>query len=273
MKELFDNTPLQLDDILFEGRNKKYGAYALRNEADAILTKSLIMGLGLFVVIAVTPMVLTVFKAPETAAPPKIPVQIELKNVFQAEKPQKSEVAAVPAQPAAVATYDSRLATPTRHARVETVLPKHNAPVEAAPGISDIAGVPPVTTVAPPSLPANSTTDIVQVPQVQVYNTPKTSVDVEANFAGGINAFRNKVINNFDTSAVESDGNVLKTVVIFIVERDGSISDIKATGPNSDFNRVAERTIRSVKGKWVPAKIGNQNVRSYFKFPISMQVQ
>ena len=53
----------------------------------------------------------------------------------------------------------------------------------------------------------------------------------EANFAGGIDGFRNKVLSNFDTSVVGSEsGEVIKAVVTFVVERDGTISNIKAVG-------------------------------------------
>ena len=65
----------------------------------------------------------------------------------------------------------------------------------------------------------------------------------------------------------------MSTVVTFIVERDGSISSVKAAGKDAAFNREAERTIKSVKGKWVPAKVKGQAVRSYFKFPVSMMFE
>jgi protein TonB len=97
---------------------------------------------------------------------------------------------------------------------------------------------------------------------------------VEANFNGGIEGFRNKVLNNFDTTVVTSEsGEIVKAVVTFVVERDGSISNIKASGVNADFNKEAEKVIKNIKGKWNPAKLGGQNVRSYFKFPISMQFE
>ena len=80
--------------------------------------------------------------------------------------------------------------------------------------------------------------------------------------------------SNFDTSVVGSEsGEVIKAVVTFVVERDGTISNIKAAGANADFNKEAEKVIKSIKGKWNPAKLGGQNVRSYFRFPISMQFE
>ncbi|KAF5276597.1 hypothetical protein FQR65_LT16304 [Abscondita terminalis] len=78
--------------------------------------------------------------------------------------------------------------------------------------------------------------------------------------------------SNFDNGSVEGEGT-LKTTVTFVVERDGSLTDIKASGANSDFNREAERTIRSIKGKWKPGKLNGEPVRSRFKFPVTMNFE
>ena len=90
---------------------------------------------------------------------------------------------------------------------------------------------------------------------------------MEADFLGGINAFRNKVNENFDTSSVESEsGEVIKGTITFVVETDGTISNVKVNGANADFNKEAEKTIKKIKGKWNPAKLQGEKVRSYFRF-------
>ena len=99
-----------------------------------------------------------------------------------------------------------------------------------------------------------------------------TSVDVEADYGnGGLNGFRAKVVENFDTGAVEGEGK-LTTEVRFVVETNGTVSQVKATGANPDFNREAERVVRSIKG-WKPAKKGGINVRSYYKLPLTMNFE
>ena len=99
-----------------------------------------------------------------------------------------------------------------------------------------------------------------------------TSVDVEADYDnGGLNGFRVKVAENFDIEAVQGEG-VLTTTVKFVVETNGTVSQVKATGSNADFNREAERVVRSIKG-WKPAKKGGVNVRSYYSLPLKMQFQ
>ena len=67
-----------------------------------------------------------------------------------------------------------------------------------------------------------------------------TSVDVEADYGnGGLNGFRVKVAENFDIEAVQGEG-VLTTTVKFVVETNGTVSQVKAAGSNADFNREAE---------------------------------
>ena len=103
-------------------------------------------------------------------------------------------------------------------------------------------------------------------------NIVHTSVDVEADYGnGGLNGFRAKVAENFDSEAVQGEG-MLTTTVKFVVETNGTVSQVKATGSNPDFNREAERVVRSIKG-WKPAKKGGVNVRSYYSLPLKMQFQ
>ena len=99
-----------------------------------------------------------------------------------------------------------------------------------------------------------------------------TTVDEEADYDnGGLNGFRVKVAENFDIEAVQGEG-VLTTTVKFVVETNGTVSQVKATGSNADFNREAERVVRSIKG-WKPAKKGGVNVRSYYSLPLKMKFE
>jgi len=123
----------------------------------------------------------------------------------------------------------------------------------------------------PPPRPSKSTTVEVkrQVSETQVY----TEVEQLAEFKGGINAFRSKVSNSFDTSVMEGDEGKVTTEITFVVERDGNITDVKAKGSNADFNAEAIRTIKSIKDKWSPAKINGQSVRYRFRLPLTMQFE
>ena len=273
MKNLLQNNEFQLDEILFENRNKNYGAYALRNNADHMLTKSMFLGIGVFAMIAITPLLINAFNSTETIVAVPEPPPFVITEVSDPPVAPPEVVHTTPPAQTNVATIDSRLVTPTRDPKKETVMPKQSDYNDAVVGVQNIIGEPPVISYDPPvihTVPGN-VQDI--VPPKPVDNSPKTRVDIEAKFMGGIDAFRNNVVNKFDTSVMDGTSEVVRTTITFIVEKDGTISEVKASGSNSDFNRQAEKTVKAVKGKWVPAKLNGENVRSYFKFPITMQFE
>ena len=209
-------------------------------------------------------------KGVEIAKPPE-GVEVVLREII-VPTIKKSEIikTTTPVAPPKVNTYDSRVATPTRDAKEskDPALPKDS---DAVPGTENIVGLPP-TTIIPPKVDV-----VVVVPEVVkpviIDTSPPKVVDVEAHFIGGINSFRTKVVQNFDNNSFEGSGDLMKTTITFIVEKDGSISNIKSKGPNAAFNKEAEQTIKNIKGKWNPAKLKGENVRSYFNFPISIQFE
>ncbi len=89
-------------------------------------------------------------------------------------------------------------------------------------------------------------------------------------FPGGMNEFRKKFSENFDTTPLKVSNATLKTTIYFVVEPDGNVNRIKAVGDNEDFNKEAERTIKSMNAKYEPAKVNNMAVRYLMRFPLSM---
>ena len=260
----------RFNEILFENRNKSYGAYVLRNEEGLIMKKSLFIGVAFFAAIALTPLLINALMVKETVLPAP-PVIHDLTPIPIIRDKEPDVIKPAPPVAPKVNTYDSRVATPTRDAmepKPITADEKNNA----APGIDTSLDNPPVLTPPIIETPPITAPIVPEVPK-KVDNTPVTKVDVEAAFQGGINSFRAKVVQNFNTGDFEGTGELMKTMVTFIVEKDGTISNIKATGTDRDFNAEAERTIRKINGKWAPAKLNGENVRSYFKFPISMMFE
>ncbi|ASW74409.1 hypothetical protein IQ37_04925 [Chryseobacterium piperi] len=280
MKHLHNNQEFRFNEVLFEHRNKEYGAYVLRNESDKILTKALFVGVSLLAAISITPLVISAFSNNNPIHIPidGPPVVIDLKDPATPETAPPAVPIVKPVAPPNVKQYDSSVKIPVRDAVEKEIqaIPKDataglvnnlkgedvkDSYVPVAPTIGSGTVVSPhIVPPAPPANPGNSIADA-------------SELSVEANFVGGIDSFRNKVMNNFDGSGFESDG-IVKTTITFIVEIDGTISGIKANGANVDFNSEALRTIKSIRGKWIPGKNKKgEAVRSYFKFPISMKFE
>lgn len=115
--------------------------------------------------------------------------------------------------------------------------------------------------------------DLKRITSNNINSTPPSlseTIDQSANYPGGINALRKEVATLFYGDGVYSETGNLKTSVAFIVERDGSISNVKAEGDNFTFNRQAEIALYSISEKFSPAFIKGTPVRYQFRLPLAM---
>lgn len=272
------NSNLSLDEIVFENRNKAYGAYDLRTNYRSVLTKAFIFGIILFCVAAFTPFV--IMKIKQMTAKETQEVNANLIEIIPEEtiieEPVEEEPPPPPPpkeEPPQQEVIQNVVPEPVKAPKVETPPPPITKQLETTTGLANQEGVktPSYTPPPPPPGPSKSTTVEVkpQVSETQVY----TEVEQLAEFPGGINSFRSKVQNSFDASVMDGDEGTVKTEITFVVERDGSITDVKASGPNKDFNAEAIRTVKSVKNKWAPAKINGQAVRYRYRLPLTMQFE
>ena len=276
--ETIYNDRLSLDEIVFENRNKEYGGYDLRKKYPKILTRAFIIGTVLFVAMVVTPIIVLTIQQMNAKA--KTEVDANLVEVLQEDKiieqPKEEEPPPPPPPPKEepkVEVIQNVVPEPKKAPKVETPPPPITKQLETTTGLQNQEGVKAPSYTPPPPPPSTGKTATVEVkPQVsetQVYN----EVEQLAEFPGGINSFRTKVNNNFDTSVMDGDGGTVKTEITFVVERDGSITDVKASGSNRTFNDEAIRTVKSIKNKWTPAKINGQSVRYRFRLPLTMQFE
>ena len=139
----------------------------------------------------------------------------------------------------------------------------------------------------PKSLPVKSTED---------KNIVLNYVDKEAVFPdGGVNGFRSLLASKVNTNKINEYENLPKeevkkikklisqkkpiskttisSVLTFIVEPDGTISDISAKGENQSFNEEIERAVKSIQTKWIPAEVKGEKVRGKYYVPVKITVE
>jgi len=75
---------LSLDEIVFENRNKSYGAYDIRTQYPRLLTKSFIIGTSLFLIAALSPFIYLTIK--NLNAPEKQEVKADLVEILEEDK-------------------------------------------------------------------------------------------------------------------------------------------------------------------------------------------
>lgn len=88
-------------------------------------------------------------------------------------------------------------------------------------------------------------------------------------FPKGINAFRKMILDNFRMKKIKSQNNIFCEIT-FIVERDGTISNLKANGNDQSFNKEAIRAVSKITDKWISAEINGQKVRSRYRIPLNI---
>ncbi|WP_262383738.1 energy transducer TonB, partial [Elizabethkingia miricola] len=268
------NHEFALNEIVFENRNKFYGAYDLRNRAGQYMNRALFSGILFFGIVTGGSILYTnLTNSKVVEVPPPTLFNGVIVNEPQDPVKPKDPEPVQQQQHQVVKTIDNQLPEPVNNPPIEKITTK--APDDAMLGTQNIEG----PSVTKPTIPApvietqGSGPTTVVPPKPIISNDPAVIVDIEAAYIGGLDSFRNKIKENFDGSVMDGTEGVIKTMVTFIVERDGTITNIKADGPNRDFNAEAIRTIKSVKGKWNPAKLEGQYVRSYFRIPVSMKFE
>ena len=266
---------LTLDEIVFENRNKEYGAYDLRHTYPKMLTKSFLIGTAVFLVVSLSPFIYMKIQQmnekDKTEVDAKLVEILDEQPIIEQPKEEEPPPPPPPKEEEKQEVIQNVVPEPKRAPKIETPPPPITKQLETTTGLQNQEGVktPSYTPPPPPPSTGKSTTAEVKVNTNEVYE----SVDQSAEYPGGLNGVRKYIADNVDTSNLEGEGQ-LTVKLKFIVERDGTVSDVKVTqkSGNSDFDSETIRVVKRLK-KWAPAKKNGENVRSYYSIPITMQFQ
>jgi protein TonB len=113
------------------------------------------------------------------------------------------------------------------------------------------------------------------LPEIRVEKTVLEIVDEPAEFPGGMNAMREYLKKNLMYPAIAKDAGIQgKCYLRFIVNTDGSISDVRVLRGLADCPECDQEALRVVKRmpNWVPGKMNGKVVRMYYTLPISFKL-
>ena len=97
--------------------------------------------------------------------------------------------------------------------------------------------------------------------------------EIPAEYPGGMNELRKQVSQFFYFDALLPDVSKLSTDIHFIVEKDGTISAVRANGDHFVFNRQAEIAVYLLPEKFTPAILNGEKVRYRFRVPLTMNFE
>ena len=263
-------------DLVFQDRNKKYGAYQLRQDSAKTSFLALFSGV-LFLFGAMTiPKILNYINpdVPVTLTTPEIIDKIvQLSNVKPNEPIPLQAIPEVKSIPSTKIVKTLQLRNPTIvQATIATPditknIDYASSPASATDG-TGITGVNPSpsdangVSINPPVTVDNSNTIVNSV-----------ALDKLPEFPGGINKFYSYVGNNFEKPEIENT-STMRIFVSFVIEKDGRMSDIKVLkDPGYGLGKEAIRVLKSLRTKWTPGMLGGQAVRTAYNLPISVQMQ
>jgi periplasmic protein TonB len=253
-------------DLVFEGRNKKYGAYELRKENPKTSVRALIGGGLIFVLAMSTPMLLDLL--PDSEAKNTLDEKVVLVDL---EKPKEKLPEPIkPPEPPKPKIDEVKF--------VEPKVVEAKKVVEEIKTIEDLKD----KNIAAKDQKGDKDADIVidqptgnaekdaEVIDNNIYGS--AGIEVQPEFPGGAAGFAKYVSKNYRTPEVEQDlkGRVF---VEFVVEKDGSITDIKVAR-DLGFGTGAE-AIRMLKNapKWKPGVQNGKTIRVRYSLPIMLDIK
>ena len=273
--DLLDNNWV---DLVFEGRNKEYGAYVLRKETGKRNLKSMLL---VFAVIIAIMAAVAAKVAIENAFPKKVAMEtdVELSKLAQKKeaKVEKKAPVKVEEQKVVEKVKSSVKFTPPVIKKDEDVKPEEELKSQedlnktnTAIGSFDVKGndeaggevLKAKEVIAQPEPPKEEETKVFDM------------VEVMPSFPGGQGALFEWLSKNIKYPVVAEENGVQgRVIVTFVVERNGSITDVqvvKSVDPSLD--KEAVRVVKAMP-HWIPGKQNGSAVRVKFTVPVTFRLQ
>ena len=269
-------------DLIFEGRNKEYGAYKLRTQTGKRNFKAIIT----IAILAALCIILFYIKAGYDAyqaahaknenvteisalnQPKKKEAKVERKVQVEEKKDVVKEVKSSIKFTAPVIKKDADV-KPEEEMKTQDQIMQTNTAIGAldVKGNSDQGEILKVTQRV-------ETEPVKAEPKPEVENKVFDVVEQMPSFPGGPSALMQYLSSNIKYPVVAQENGVQGRVVVsFVVERDGSITDVQvARSVDPSLDREAQRVVRNMP-RWIPGKQNGQAVRVKYNVPVAFRLQ
>lgn len=261
-------------DILFEGKNKNYGAYDLRLSYQRQLAKALIITLILCLATIGAVALSNYLKSNIAKKARLIPKDVVLQEVNV--KPHDVP----PPPPPPPAPEPPKIKPQVQYTPPKVVEDKMVKPEEQPPNLSQIKNrtISTITQTGDingiePALLTDKGTGVTAAPPADEHIF--RSVEQMPSFPGGEEALIKYLRDHIHYPAVARENGIQGTIFVqFVVNRDGAIVDVKTVGAKKGGGLEEEAT-RVVKGMpdWKPGKQNGRSVRVEYNLPIQFRLQ
>jgi protein TonB len=254
-------------DVVFSGRNKAYGAYELRKENPRNTNKALIIGVAAFVLLISFKTILNAIEG----FIPKADEKVKVTEVVLPPPPVNEQEKPPPPPPEPPKPKVDQVRFPPPVVKPDNEVQEKDPPTVkelevADPGQKDQKGDPNADIRIEEPVGNSDVKQVVEENPNQIF----TAVEQAPTFPGGDGAFGKYLGKNIRYPAIARENNVQGRVVLtFVVERDGSLTDIKvlrSLGSGTD-----EEAVRVLKAspKWKPGIQNGRPVRVQYSIPVN----
>ncbi len=261
-------------DMVFEHRNKAYGAYVLRNDYNKSLKQAMLSVLFFVTLLCVGNYVRELLHSKKIA-------DADQHSVFNAQQIEKRHTIIPPkppaepkrAKPAPIATADNREKKVVNNPLLADTVPANKDIANLESGLK-------TNTTPTGTIGATDGTGREHVMEAAKETQPPAPpavlnfAEVMPEYPGGEKALMDFLANNTQYPAMERDNDIGGTVVSqFTVNEDGTISDVKILrSPSNGFNHEVDRVIKLLP----PFKPGMQQghtVKVRYILPITFHLK
>ena len=268
-----DLTSTEWCELVFEGKNKDYGAYILRKTSPKRHNIAMLIIL-IVAILAFSFPALLKLAIPEKAEEEAITTVTELSQ-FEAPEEQEKQDIVKPDLPPPPPLKSSIKFVPPKPVKDEEVPEEEEIKTQdeliesnVAISIADVQGTDEV-----------NGKDIAEVQEV-VEEAPKEDntvyeiVEQKAEYPGGVLEFSKFVYDHLEYPESARENNIQGTVYVrFIVSKTGEVSNVEVLrGIDPDCDKAAVKAVQQ-SPKWQPAKQNGHAVNSYYQIPIRFRLR
>ena len=275
--DLIDN---RWSDLMFENRNKEYGAYVLRRQTTARNIKSIIAVLILFAIVMIYMVAKNAYDDYQKAHMAQTQVteltalqeqkkeaKVERKEIVKQEKVEQvvEKVKSSIKFTAPVIKKDDEVRPEDEMKSQDEIM---NSKV--AVGFANVIG----NDESGEVLKAKEMIITEPVKPKEEENKVFDVVEQMPSFPGGMAALMAYLQKSIKYPPVaEENGIQGRVVCTFVVERDGSVTDVRvAKSVDPSLDKEAVRVV-SAMPKWIPGKQNGQSVRVKYTLPVTFRLQ
>ena len=265
----------EMNDIVFENRNKSYGAFALRHDYERNMSRAMISAFLFFLCCINTPNVIRLFQnrtSVDDITYTNTPVNLEaVKTIAPVVKPPVKIPQKTPPSIKSQIAYIAPAVKPDDHAIVEVDIPQVEQLANVEIGSTTINNPEGTIDAGIVDNYDNSSAIVETNVEPAVFNS--YAVQQQPEFPDGMAAMYAFLQKNLDFPQLAIDMGISGTVYVqFVVTKEGFIQNATVLkGPGGGLNQEALRVVNMMP-RWKPGKHNGKAVAVNFTLPIKFQL-